>query len=48
MVRRSRYVLGPGGSAQLDPFDRPDASCQRIAVLRDLIEHLGAIFRGSP
>ncbi len=32
-------TCGPGASAQLDPFELPDASNKRITVLRDLVEH---------
>lgn len=39
-IRLSRGDLwGPGGSAQLDPCELPDDSCEHIAVLRDLVEH---------
>jgi hypothetical protein len=31
-------VWGPGGAAQLDSLELPDAYFNRIAVLRDLVE----------
>ena len=31
-------MWGPGGTSQLDSLELPDAYCNRIAVLRDLIE----------